>query len=159
MWKQFLTKGSIAQKLLLLGMLFSIVPVLLMGAIIYTTVEHRMTTELEKTNRNTMNQMRERIEGTMSQIDRMIVQSIFSHRLNMELYKAGDFDWRALDELTMMLASLEELIEYAEDISIYIAGSQRRITPEGLFEDNTRAMADYLDNGRWISNTPFMWYQ
>lgn len=159
MWKRMINMGSIAHKLLLLGIIISIVPVLGMGMIVYIAVEQRLTEEIESTNRNTMNQMRERIEGTMSQVDRMIVQSMYSHQLNLELYKADEFDWRALNDITMMLASLEELIEYAEEISIYVTGSEQRITAEGLFEDGARVMDAYLDQGRWKSESPFMWYE
>lgn len=159
MWKRMINMGSIAQKLLLLGIIISIVPVLGMGMIVYIAVEQGLTEEIESTNRNTMNQMRERIEGTMSQVDRMIVQSMYSHQLNLELYRADGFDWRALNDITMMLASLEELIEYAEEISIYVTGSEQRITAEGLFDEGTRVMDAYLDQGRWRSESPFMWYE
>ncbi|MBD2845312.1 AraC family transcriptional regulator [Paenibacillus sp. IB182496] len=159
MGKQANKKRSIAQRLLLLGLLFSIVPVVIVSTIMYTVVAQRMTTEIERTNLNTMNQMRERIEGTLSQVDRMIVQGIYSYRLNVEIYEAGRFNWNAIEEMTMMLAALEELIEHADEVSVYIPESKRQVTAEGLFEDQGNLMDAYLDQGSWTAEAPYMWYE
>ncbi|MFS0726780.1 hypothetical protein [Paenibacillus sp. 1P07SE] len=153
-------KASIRSKLFLAGLVLSIIPIVIMAGMTLIIAKKSISDELEKTNRNTMRQMQERVESTLDQVDRMVVQGAYSQALHILLYEDGlRGEGQRLEDAHMMLSALEQLIDHAEDVFLYAPVSERVIASSGVYNDARERLEPELLQALEETESSLLWLE
>lgn len=157
LWKWHLS-NQMRLKVLFAASLFSIIPVIVLGAITYMIASDSMMQEIGKTNKETMRQIQERIDKLLVTNDKIVLQQAFNPLLT-EFLKTPDpyKDNLLFQKVTTILNSMEVLMENVDSVYLYMKRQQLAVNPsEGIFE------ASKLDAGLLQrineSNEPLFWF-
>lgn len=140
--------------------LIAIIPVLLVGWMVYTTARDSLLSEMDSFNRMVMKQVQERTDTMLDAVDRAVMQHVWDDQLNVVLQE-GRLEENAyeLSQVMTTIISMETAIANADKVYLYVTGSGAVIGADGIVADGSetvfgqRLFAELAHNKQ-----PYFWH-
>lgn len=155
--KKVSVKKTLRLKVILAASLLAVVPVILLGSMIYMIASHSLTQEMVKTNREMMKQNQEGIDNVLIMIDKIVLQHAYSPVFKEFLSLTNPYEnSQKFKDVMTVLTSMEVLINDVDSVYLYMKAQNLIVSPNGGLT-SAEALDPYVLESITNNMNPYYW--